>query len=110
MHGAGLRRPAAGGGRPRALEGALLKAADLHADRARVVHHRGLRDLLHVVHVEGARAAAGAAIFGAIRTPASARALGQAAAVRARVRADATCGLNLSHTTTLDFLTYSASW
>ena len=54
MHGADLRRPAARVGAAPARS--LLKAADLHADRPRVVHHRGLRDLLHVVHVERARA------------------------------------------------------
>ena len=113
MHAAALRRRAAGGGCPRALKGALLKAADLHAGGARVVHHRRLGDLLHVVHVERARARAGTAIFGTVGPALGARALGQAAAVRARVRADATCGLNLrkkkkriawSHASNLRFL------
>ena len=83
MHAAALRRRAAGGGRPRAREGALLEAADLHADGARVVHHRRLGDLLHVVHLERARARAVTAIFGTVGPALGARALGQAAAVRA---------------------------
>ena len=94
VRAAALCRRAAGGGRPRALEGALLKAAYLHAGGARVVHHRRLGDLLHVVHVEGARARARTAIFGTVCPAFGARALSQAAAVRARVRTDAPRGLD----------------
>ena len=56
----------AAGGCPSAHEGALLKAADLHADGPRIGRRGRLGDLLHVVHVERPGAPTRPAIFGTV--------------------------------------------
>ena len=75
---AGLRQTVVRGGRLRGRSAdALFESGDLLADGHRVVHHGSLDDLLHVVHVEGARAYARRNILGAVRRATALGALGE---------------------------------